>query len=68
MYKIRQGEGQGEVALRVFFVTDDGFRLVLLHGYDKGSDLDPARELREAEVACERRLDFYSQDPVRRRA
>jgi hypothetical protein len=61
MYKIREGAGQGEVQLRVFFVTRGDYTLVLLHGYDKGADLDKARELREAAIACERRLDVLRQ-------
>jgi hypothetical protein len=62
MYKIREGAPQGEVHLRVFFITGGvGYRLVLLHGYDKGADVDKARELREAEVACQRRLDVLRQ-------
>lgn len=61
MYKVRQGAGQGEVALRVFFITGDDYTLVLLHGYDKGSDPDSARELREAAAACDRRLDVLQQ-------
>lgn len=62
MYKIREGAPQGEVHLRVFFITGGaGLRLVLLHGYDKGADDDLARELRETEIACERRLDVLQQ-------
>ena len=60
MYKIRQGHGLGEVVLRVFFVTDRGYKLVLLHGYDKGADADPASERREANEACARRVDEVS--------
>jgi hypothetical protein len=60
MYKIREGAGQGEVVLRVFFMTTANYRLVLLHGYDKGADPDPARESREADEACGRRDDYLS--------
>lgn len=61
MYKIREGSGQGEVVLRVFFMTTANYRLVLLHGYDKGADPDPAREDREADEACVRRDDYLNQ-------
>lgn len=57
MYKIKHGHATGEVILRVFFITAPGHCLVLLHGYDKGADLDPAREDREAAEACRRRAD-----------
>lgn len=65
MYKIKHGDGQGQVALRVFFVTASAFRLVLLHGYDKGADDDEARENREAETACERRSELLARAPER---
>lgn len=61
MFKIRQGSGAGEVLLRVFFVTASAYRLVLLHGYDKGADTDEAREQREAAEACVRREDVLKQ-------
>jgi hypothetical protein len=61
MFKIRQGSGAGEVLLRVFFITASGYRLVLLHGYDKGADTDDAREQREAAEACARREDVVKQ-------
>lgn len=61
MYKVREGAGAGEVQLRIFFEPDTHRRLVLLHGYDKGADLDNARELREAAVACTRRQDYLAQ-------
>jgi hypothetical protein len=57
MYKIKHGHATGEVILRVFFMTAPGHCLVLLHGYDKGADLDPAQEGREAAEACLRRSD-----------
>lgn len=57
MYKIKHGHATGEVVLRVFFMTAPDHGLVLLHGYDKGADPDPAREMREAEEACRRRAD-----------
>jgi hypothetical protein len=61
MYKIREGSPFGEVQLRVFFVTATDFRLVLLHGYDKGADADRGREDREAAEACQRREDLMRQ-------
>jgi hypothetical protein len=61
MFKVRQGSGTGEVMLRVFFMTASGYRLILLHGYDKGADTDDAREQREAVEACARREDVMRQ-------
>ena len=61
MFKVRQGSGAGEVMLRVFFMTGSGYRLILLHGYDKGADTDDAREQREAAEACARREDVMRQ-------
>lgn len=61
MYKIRQGHAAGEVVLRVFFMTAPGYRLVVLHGYDKGADPDAARELAETAEACARRTDVVRQ-------
>ena len=58
MYKIQRGHGTGDVVLRVFFMTAPGGCLVLLHGYDKGADPGPARELRETAEACVRRADM----------
>lgn len=68
MYKIKQGSGQGEVQLRAFFITGADYTLVLLHGYDKGADLDPSRERHEADVACERRLEVLEQRSAEGRA
>jgi len=61
MFKIREGSPYGEVVLRVFFITASDYRLVLLHGYDKGADVSDARERREADVACDRRADVLRQ-------
>lgn len=61
MYKIRHGSAFGEVVLRVFFETASGFRLVLLHGYDKGADASDSREEQEAKIACQRRSDLMRQ-------
>lgn len=61
MFKVRQGSGAGEVVLRIFFTTRSAYRLVLLHGYDKGADPGDAREQREAAEACARLEDLLSQ-------
>lgn len=61
MFKIRAGSAFGEVVLRVFFETASDYRLVLLHGYDKGADPSEARERQEAKIACARRSDLMRQ-------
>lgn len=61
MFKIRKGSDFGEVVLRVFFETASDYRLVLLHGYDKGADPSTVRERQEAKVACQRRSDLMRQ-------
>lgn len=61
MFKIRQGSGAGEVVVRVFFTSGSAYRLILLHGYDKGADPDDAREQGEAAEACARLQDLLNQ-------
>jgi phage-related protein len=58
------GFPQESIHLRVFFITKES-QIVLLHGYDKGTDASDKRQQRELDVAFRRLTDFEQQQQKR---